>query len=183
MMGNEILDGLEFIPDGGALMFRDVRYLLIRPETIIEVQKALEDEVGSERAGQAFYRAGFRGGSLSSQKFRRDLDLDPVDIVRFMAKMGGQIGWGRMEIEKIDPQSGVLEMDVYHSVFAEAYGSSGAPVCHMIRGVFAGTWEGALSRSVNGLETRCRASDGPGPCRFIFSASSDKHLDVSYTGG
>jgi predicted hydrocarbon binding protein len=72
-------------------------------------------------------------------------------------------------------------MEVYHSVFAEAFGSAGAPVCHMIRGVFAGTWEGALDRNVNGLETRCRASDGPGPCKFIFSASSEKRLDVSYT--
>jgi predicted hydrocarbon binding protein len=107
-MSNDILNGLEFVPDGGALMFKDVRYLLIRPETIVEIQKALDEEMGSERAGQVFYRAGHRGGSLSSKKFREDFNLDPVDIVRFMAKMGGQIGWGRMEIEKVDPRSGVL---------------------------------------------------------------------------
>lgn len=179
-MRNEILENLDYIPDGGALMYRSVRYLLIRPETVVEIQKALIAELGVESAAQVFYRAGHRGGTLSSQKFREELSLEPLDIVRFMAQMGGQIGWGRMEVETADTAAGTLELEVHHSVFAEAFGSTEAPVCHLIRGVFAGTWGGALDRRIDGLETRCRAVDGPGPCRFVFSPSSEDPLNISY---
>ena len=168
-MDNEVLINLESVFDAGALMYYGVRYLLIRPETVVEFQKAVEEELGSEKVGQVFYRAGHRGGSLSAAHFREHLSLGADDIVRFMAKMGGQLGWGRMDVASINPQKGTFELEVLHSAFAEAYGQADSPVCHLIRGVFAGTWGGALGCEVDGLETRCRAVDGPGPCTFIFT--------------
>ncbi len=179
-MTNEIVDNLDYAADGGALLYHGVRYMLIRPETVDEIQKALIEEVGAERAGQIFYRAGHKGGSLSAAHFRQELSLQPEEIVRFMAKMGGQLGWGRLEINTLDPNTGQLEMDLYHSVFAENYGEAEMPVCHMIRGVFAGTWCGAINQDVNGLETRCRAVDGPGPCSFIFSPAREGSLNIPF---
>ena len=170
-MKNEILDNMESLPDAGALMYKDVRYILIRPETLIEFQKTLEADLSVEKVGQALYSGGHRGGSLSATRFRQEFSYTPEEIVHFMAKMGGQIGWGRMEITALDLKRGTLEIEVHHSAFAEAYQQAKTPVCHMIRGVFAGTWEGAIERQVNGLETRCRAVDGPGACKFIFTAS------------
>jgi len=169
---NEILENLEHFTDGGALMYEGVRYMLIRPETVIEFQREIEAELGAEKVGQALYRGGHRGGSLSATHFREELSLPAQEIVRFMAQMGGQLGWGRMEITALDFDRGTLELEVFHSAFAEAYGKADAPVCHMIRGVFAGVWEGAIEQAVEGLETRCRAVEGPGSCTFIFAASS-----------
>lgn len=181
-MENEILSKLEYLPEGGALLYSGIRYLLIRPETLIELQKTLESEIGVERMGQALYQAGHRGGSLSAEKFRNELSLMPDEIVRFMAGMGTQLGWGRMEVSSLDPEKRTLEFDVFHSVFAEAYKSADVPVCHLIRGVFAGTWGGALQREVIGLETRCRAVEGPGPCRFIFTPTGQKgSLNVPFS--
>ncbi|TKJ37550.1 hypothetical protein CEE37_13620 [candidate division LCP-89 bacterium B3_LCP] len=180
-MDNEMLDNLEYIPDGGALMYQGIRYLLIRPETIIELQKVMETELGVEKLGYALYQAGYKGGSLSAEKFRTEQSLSPQEIVRFMATMGGQLGWGRMEVDQMNPDDGTFEMEVYHSVFAEAYGVANFPVCHLIRGVFAGTWGGAIDREIMGLETRCRAVEGPGPCKFIFTPSSrDSSLNVPF---
>ncbi len=173
-MDNDILKDLEYLDEGGALMYKDIRYMLIRPETIIEFQKAVEAETGSEKIGQILYRAGHRGGTLSAAHFREELALATEEIVRFMANMGGQLGWGRMEITSMRPESGTLELEVFHSVFAEAFGKAESPVCHMIRGVFAGTWGFAIDQEVEGLETRCRAVDGPGPCTFIFAPSSQR---------
>lgn len=170
-MRNEIVDSLEHLPDGGALMYQGVRYMLIRPETIIEFQKNLETELGVEKVGQALYRGGHRGGSLSATHFREELSLPPQEIVGFMTQMGGQLGWGRIEVTSLDFDRGTLELEVFHSAFAEAYGKADSPVCHMIRGVFAGVWEGTIGRKVEGLETRCRAVEGPGSCAFIFAAS------------
>lgn len=162
-------------------MYRGVRYMLIRPETVIEIQKGVEEEIGVEKAGQALYHAGHRGGSLSAAHFREQFSLSVQEIVHFMAKMGAQLGWGRMEVASMDPEQGTLELEVFHSVFAEAYGKADAPVCHMIRGVFAGTWGGAIEREVEGLETRCRAVEGPGPCRFIFTPTAQhRSLNVPF---
>ncbi len=179
-MINEIIENLEFAPDGGALMYSGVRYMLIRPETVVEIQRLLSEEVGLERAGQIFYQAGQRGGTLSASYFRQEMNLDPVDIVRFMAQMGGQIGWGRMEISEIDPSRGMLELEVYHSVFAETYGKSDVPICHMIRGVFSGAWGRAIEQEVRGLETRCRAVEGPGPCRFVFASGTADTVTIPF---
>ncbi len=181
-MENEILESLEYLPEGGALIYSGIRYLLIRPETLIEFQKIMESEVGVEKAGNALYMAGRRGGSLSADRFRKEFSLMPDEIIRFMARMGGQLGWGRMEVSSFDPEKGTLELDVFHSVFAEAYSNADAPVCHMIRGVFAGTWGGALECEIIGLETRCRAVEGPGPCKFIFTpAAQEGSLSVPFS--
>ena len=180
-MTNDILKDLEYVDEGGALMYSGVRYMLIRPETVIEFQKAVEDEIGPEKIGQILYRAGYRGGTLSAAHFREELALPSEEIVRFMANMGGQLGWGRMEITSMRPDRGTLELEVFHSAFAEAFGKADSPVCHMIRGVFAGTWGGAIDQEVEGLETRCRAVDGPGPCTFIFAPLSQRgKLNVSF---
>lgn len=180
-MTNEILSGMDYLDEGGALMYRDVRYLLIRPETLVEFQKAVESEIGAEKVGQILYRAGRRGGSLSAAHFREELSLAPDEIVRFMARMGGQLGWGRMQITSMHPDRGTLELEVFHSVFAETIARSESPACHLIRGVFAGTWGGAIGKDVEGLETRCRAVEGPGPCTFIFApVSNDRSLSVSF---
>lgn len=180
-MDNEILDSLEYLPDGGALLYKGIRYLLVRPDTVIEMQRVVEAALGFEKMGQTFYLAGQKGGSLSAEKFRREEQLSPEAIVRFMARMGGQLGWGRMEVNSLNEESGMLELEVFHSVFAETYGQSEAPVCHLIRGVFAGTWGGAIERDVIGLETQCRAVEGPGPCKFIFTpVSQNSSLNVPF---
>ena len=46
-MENSILEQLEF--ETGRLLFKDVRYMFIRPEVIATWQKALEVEVGSKK--------------------------------------------------------------------------------------------------------------------------------------
>jgi len=113
---NDILKDLEYVDEGGALMYKDVRYMLIRPETIIEFQRAAETETGSEKIGQILYRAGHRGGTLSAAHFCEELALANEEIVRFMANMGGQLGWGRMEITSMRPDRGTLELEVFHSL-------------------------------------------------------------------
>ena len=55
-MTNEILENLDYADDGGALLYKGVRYLLIRPETISEIQKALIEEIGAEHE---YFEKGF----------------------------------------------------------------------------------------------------------------------------
>ena len=57
-MDNEILKGLNFIPEKGGLFIKDVRHLLIRPETIVTFQKAIEKELG-EKASHLLFESGW----------------------------------------------------------------------------------------------------------------------------
>lgn len=163
-MDNKILKELKFVPEKGGFFYNEVRYLMIRPETLATFQKAIEEEIG-EKASQILFESGFQGGSLSSKRYREVFGFSDEEIVRFMMEMGSQIGWGRFELERFDSAKKRFVVKVYHSPFAEAYGSSPKPVCHMIRGVLGGIASVVFGREVEPKESSCLAM-GDGCCRF-----------------
>ncbi|RMG48077.1 MAG: hypothetical protein D6723_15565 [Acidobacteria bacterium] len=165
-MENKILRGLMWTPESGRLSFREVRYLLIRPETVVAVQKAAEEALG-ERAGELFYAGGFAGGSLSSRRYKEAFGYSDRQIVDFMCRMGRQIGWGRFEVVELDDAAGRLVVDVYDSPFAEAYGPADHAVCHLIRGVLAGLASGLFQADVEAVESPC-AAQGAARCHFAI---------------
>lgn len=166
-----ILEMLTSDLEQGALHIKDVRYLLIRPETLIAIQKALEAEVGFDRAGEILYPGGFTGGRLSGERYRREFGLTEREAVAFMCRMGGEIGWGCFQILELDEETRRLCITVENSPFAETYGA-GAPggVCHLIRGVLGGLGAGVFGTEVVAQETHCEAQ-GDAECRFEVHAT------------
>ncbi len=163
-MENQILKELAFNPEKGGLFYKEVRYLLLRPETLAAFQKAFEREMG-EKASEVLYESGFQGGTLSSKRFREVFGLSDEEITRFMVQMGSQIGWGRFELERFDANQKVFSVKVYHSPFAEGYGPSSQPVCHMIRGVLGGMGSLVFGKEIQSKEVSCLAR-GDDYCRF-----------------
>ncbi len=146
-MDNRILADLKFDGARGALLYNDVRYLLIRPETLIAFQKAAEEMLGAEADG-LLYAGGFTGGALSAKKYGEVFGLRDEQSVEFMAKMGTEIGWGKMRVAYFKLSTRELEVVVEGSPFASAYGRAERGVCHLIRGVFAGLASGIFSKPV-----------------------------------
>ena len=163
-MENQILKELTFDPEKGGVFYQEVRYLLVRPETLAAFQKAVEKEIGT-KASNILYQSGFQGGTLSSKKYRDVFGLSNEEIIRFMMEMGSQIGWGRFELEGFDASKEILIVKVYHSPFAEAYGASSQPVCHMIRGVLGGVASSVFGKEIESKEISCLAK-GDKYCRF-----------------
>ena len=166
-MDNTLLSELKWNADSGALLYNDVRYLLIRPETLMAFQKAVEAEVGRERAGELLYAGGFTGGQLSGKRFQEVFGLNEQQAVEFMCRMGGEIGWGKFEVKKLEIGHSTwrLEVHVHNSVFACAYTRSEYPVCHLIRGVMGGLVAGLSGGEVWAREAACAARGDP-DCRF-----------------
>lgn len=164
-MANSILDNLEYSEDEGAITFKDVRYMFIRPDTVVDFQKAVEAELG-DRTAKMMMAGGYTGGSRSSQRYKEVFNYSDEEIVAFMCNMGREIGWGDFEVEEFDLQEGELVVIVRNSAFAEAYGSADQGVCHMIRGVMAGMAAGIFGTEVHSEETHCRAK-GDDLCRFV----------------
>ena len=46
MSKNQIIDNLEYMDNNGTLRFKDVRYLLIRPETVNNMYVNIRNEFG-----------------------------------------------------------------------------------------------------------------------------------------
>lgn len=162
---NDILAQLAYHTEEGALRYHQVRYLLIRPETLIAFQKALEARLGPQEAGELLYAGGFTGGQLSGQKYKQEFGLSDQEAVEFMCRMGGQIGWGHFRMLEMDADSRRLVVAVAASPFAEAYGRSTTGVCHLIRGVLGGLGAGIFGAAVEAREVQCLAK-GDARCRF-----------------
>lgn len=170
-MKNPILESLEFHEKEGALTFRGVRYMVMRPETLMKMFKAME-KVDGEGCRNAFFEGGREGGRLSSEKFQTSMNLSARETAEHMAKMGGEIGWGRFLIRQLNLEALLLEVEVFSSPFGVAYGPSSRPVCHMISGVLAGLGEVIFKQEVKAQETECTSCGAPS-CRFMVRGDPD----------
>lgn len=168
MSENSIIDELEYDQGSGSLLYKGVRYLLIRPETIAGFQKALAEACG-KHAEEKLFAGGYAGGRLSAQKFKALHKFSDQEIIQFMMNMGNQIGWGYFSLEQYDPAAKSLCVAVKNSPFAQAYGRSSNGVCHLIRGVMAGMGAFLFAADCTADEVECQAK-GDACCRFEVSA-------------
>jgi len=133
-------------------------YILIRPETLAGVQKAMEAALGAG-AGECLAAGGRAGGGRATAALAGDA---AARVARLLAQ-GGEIGWGEFALERLTPSA--LAVSVAGSPFARAYGGATAPVCHLTRGVLEALAATVLARPVRVRETACAAL-GAARCRF-----------------
>lgn len=145
----------------GGLMLRGARYLLIRPETLVGIQKAMEQALG-EGAAACIAAGGRAGGTRAAAS----LDGSAEERVQRLLRIGGEIGWGEFALERLTATE--LVVTVRQSPVAEAYGRSAVPVCHLIRGVLESFASVTFGRPATAVETSCAATGAP-VCRFVAS--------------
>jgi len=142
----------------GRLTIGGARYLLIRPETLAALQKQVE-AVAPGAAADCLVAGGRAGGAHAA----RELAGDAEARVRRLLDTGRAIGWGHFVLERLAPHE--LVVTVAHSPFAEAYGPSPTPVCHLTRGVLESLAARVLERPLAVRESACAATGAP-RCRF-----------------
>lgn len=162
-MAEQISENLHFDPEKGVLSFKGIRYILIRPETIVQFQKEVERVMG-DRTTFAMSRGGYEGGTLSTKTYKEQFSLSNEAVVDYMCNMGSQLGWGAFEVIELSDDR--LVVDVRNSAFAEKYGPSESSVCHMIEGVLAGLGKTVLASDIKSTEEKC-AAKGDDVCRFV----------------
>lgn len=180
MKDKTILSSLIFMREEGALLFKDVRYLLIRPETLASVHKALEDKMGPEQAGEILYAGGFTGGQLSGRKYKETFGMSARETAEFMCQMGGELGWGNCCMVEFNHDIHRMVVEVHHSPFAISYraaftirrGEGELGVCHLIRGVLGGLCNGLFNVPIEARETKCLVL-GDDCCRFEITENKE----------
>lgn len=178
MSENSILEELIYDSEKGALHYKGVRYLLIRPETLAAMQKAMEDVCGKE-SDEIIFQGGFEGGYLSAKRYKEIHGFCDEEILDFMIRMGSQIGWGVFHLALFDQVENRICIEVENSAFAEAYGKSSGGVCHLIRGVVSGLATAIFEKNITASETSCTAK-GDKKCSFVVGDEPDmaKHVPL-----
>ncbi|NUN47736.1 MAG: hypothetical protein HUU15_02770 [Candidatus Brocadiae bacterium] len=157
------IEGLDCVP--GRITLNGARFLLVRPETLVGFQKAVEREAG-DVAKRCLMAGGVDGGGRSARRLC-DGGLKGREVVEAMGRMGTQIGWGRFRVESYGDAGFVIAVE--SSPYAEAYGASQMPVCHFLAGVAQGIGE-AVYGAATVSEVSC-ASAGATACRFEVTKS------------
>jgi len=90
-MNRSILDEVDFSPEKGPSIYKDVRYLPSGPRPWPQFQKAIERNSDRNHPGSSS-RADFREELLSSKKYREVFQIPGQDIVKFMIEMDPRSG-------------------------------------------------------------------------------------------
>ena len=168
---NEILASLEFSAEKGEIRFNDIRYILMRPETLVSFQKIVEAELGSV-ASDLMFKAAYDIGIKIGIKYVKS-GRSKQEVVKSMLETTGKLGWAKLGLKSDSNLDKRVILSAFNSAFASAYGPSRNPVCDFIRGIFAG----ALSEIVGPLresrEIECM-SMGKHECIFEFTIQEEK---------
>jgi len=133
-------------------------YILIRPETLAGVQKAVEAALGAS-AAECLAAGGRAGGAVATAA----LQGEAASRAQRLLSAGREIGWGDFALERLTPTT--LVVTVAGSPFARAYGAASGPVCHLTRGVLEALAATVLATPARLVETACAAT-GAAVCRF-----------------
>ena len=148
------------------------RFLLVRPETLVGVQQAVERALGG-RAAVCFVEGGRAGGARAL----RSIVGSAEERARALTMMAADLGWGTLTVETLTPTLFVVIGS--NSPFPAAHAASGDPVCHLTRGVLEALAENLFGRPVPVQETHCEAT-GASYCRF---EAVDASSHPAQTGG
>ena len=151
----------------GIIRLEAIRHVLVRPEMISELQKGVEDRLGS-KAADFLYAAGSFWSNLECKRLGRNWEAKEL-FSRF-CQHASELGWGVWKLESIQPTERGLVIRVERSFLAEAYGQSDQPVCHLVAGAISGLVESVFHLPATCTELSCKAQ-GASDCRFAAVAN------------
>ncbi len=134
-----IINRLTFDPDEAAIYLNQSRYMLIRPETLAALSRAV-----GEKAGECFFAAGREGGRLAAQNYFKEQNMDPEATVRFMLDAGGAIGWAKKKLIAFNLEAQNFQVQAQSS----ALNWPGGAGWELLAGILSGLGEVIFNRTV-----------------------------------
>ena len=156
---------LAFDSQQGSLKMGPLRYLLLRPETLSDVQKGVEDRLGPKSA-EYLYTAGAAWAVGALRRIQTATANSPEDTAHALCQHATELGWGRFKLRAFDAENKKITVQVDHSAFAGAYGQGDSPVCHLIAGAIGGLAEVLFQMPTSCQEEMCLVQGNPS-CLFV----------------
>ncbi|HOX45070.1 MAG TPA: 4-vinyl reductase [Myxococcota bacterium] len=149
----------------GRLQLGPGRVLLMRPETLAELQRGVEDRLGP-KAPEYLYAAGAAWAHDAAKRVLAATGEEGVELVRLVCQQATELGWGEWRVEAFRAEEKALAVRVLGSPFAEAYGSADTPACHLAAGAVGGLTEFVFRVPAPCTEQACLVQGAPG-CLFV----------------
>ncbi len=165
---NQILESFSFDAEEGRLDLQGLRYLLMRPGLLSDIQKNLEELLPDE-VGRILADAAQTEGLVLAGRLKDVFSYSEDQVLSSLAFMMGESGWGAASVQMVNLETSELVLKVVGSPFAEEYGPAVRPVCHLLVGLFRGAGMAVFDREVVGEEVQC-AAKGDAACLFVVSA-------------
>ena len=164
----KLRDKLEVDEAGRLLLVSDVMrvpMILTTRDHIVQIQKACERILGSEKAGEVMYQSGFESGHDFATALAAMSKLKGEEILEEYLRIASVRGWGRFETVKADVSTGLFMVRVHTSIVEEFPPGKGK-VCHIWRGSLAGVVQAILESlgktgEIKSEEMKCMADGDP----------------------
>ena len=131
---------------------------------LTRIQKDFIEELGQEGIYNIYEFSKEGGKALSKEGIH--IAKNEKFLLSFLQKFVPVGGWGLIDVTKDDWKAKEFIFTISNSSFPKIYGKSKEPVCHITRGLFAGSAGIALKDdSIECIETKC-TSKGDKVCRF-----------------
>jgi predicted hydrocarbon binding protein len=153
------------IAAAGVLKLGPDRHMVMQPSTLAEIQKGVEDRLGI-KASEYIYTAGVVWATSECKRLRAAAgDPDQAELARLFCQHATALGWGAWDLQTVRTEEKGLLIKIKRSPFAEAYGQSDEPVCHLAAGAVAGLTETLFHLPATCTELSCHAQ-GAESCQF-----------------
>ena len=146
----------------GEFFTQELPTILMCSVIFVGIQKLAESIVGNDGAAVIFYEAGKKVGALRTKSWKDEWGLEGEEFIKKMEECLAELGWGKFRVD-LD----ALVVTTENSFMANNYGESEVPVCHFLRGYYAGMMEVLTTQALDGEETKCAAC-GDDCCEFVL---------------
>ncbi|HUV80333.1 MAG TPA: 4-vinyl reductase [Candidatus Bathyarchaeia archaeon] len=148
--------------ENGQFFTQELPTIIMGSAIFVGIQKLAESIVGADGAAVIFYEAGKKVGVLRTKSWKDEWELEGQEFIEKLEEYLAELGWGKF---CVDLESLVVTME--NSFAAKNYGDSDVPVCHFLRGYYAGMGEVLTNRALDAEETKCAAC-GADLCEFVL---------------
>lgn len=160
---SDIRQRLHWDTTAGQIRDGEVRYLLIRPDTLMGMFAALAPAARAE-ALVALAHSTATHGAKSARRYQALGAADVAALTATIERTAPLLGWGIWRLGR--DAGGGFDLEVDNSPFAASYGpGAAAPVCAPIAGMLQAVAELVGGRPAQVEETVCAALGAPS-CRF-----------------
>lgn len=139
--------------------------IIVSIETFVNLQKDAEKILGIDGAGVIFYEAGKNANKRWINWFNELWGLKDNKFIEALQNHYAELGFGTFAVEENNENELVVRVE--NSFIARGYGNSEIPVCHFLRGYFAGLAEVQKGSEIDAEEIKC-AAKGDDCCEFVM---------------
>ena len=146
--------------ESGEFFTQELPTIIMSSVIFVGIQKLAEAIGGTDGMAVIFYEAGKKVGINRTTSWKDEWELEGSAFIRAMEEFLAELGWGKFSID-IE----TCNIKVKNSFIAKGYGKSDVPVCHFLRGYYAGLFEVLTNRAMDCEEVKCVAC-GADLCEF-----------------